>query len=122
MSAVIRYCTDTAPPRVEQQTTPAAQLGEDEVLELRWLAAQSRFISCGECGRQMVVDVTRQQGRCHKCGSGWELTLHTSTARQASYRVVSLVCITRGSAPRDPTGRFKARWKHDDGRSNRPVR
>ena len=56
---------------VELKSTPAAALSEQEVLKLRWLAAQGRFIRCGECGRQMLVDVTRASGRCHGCGVQW---------------------------------------------------
>ena len=82
-STVARYTKDVDD-RVELESAPAAKLSDREVLKLRWLASQLEFTDCGECGSHLVVDVTRQQGRCHKCGSGWELTLHTSTARQAS--------------------------------------
>ena len=69
-STVARYCKDIDAD-VELKSTPAAALSEQEVLKLRWLAAQGRFIRCGECGRQMLVDVTRASGRCHGCGVQW---------------------------------------------------
>ena len=98
-----RYCK-VMDADVELKSTPAAALSEQEVLKLRWLSSQLEFIDCGECGSHLVVDVTRQQGRCHKCGSGWEVTLQTSTTRQASSRLLSPGCVAHGSAPRDPTG------------------
>ncbi len=77
-----RYTKDVDD-HVELQSTPAAKLSEAEVIKLRWLASQLEFADCGECGSHLVVDVTRQQGRCHKCGSGWELTLSASPRQQA---------------------------------------
>ena len=71
-STVARYCKDIDAD-VELKSTPAAALSEQEVLKLRWLAAQGRFIRCGECGRQMLVDVTRASGRCHGCGVEWSV-------------------------------------------------
>ena len=78
-----RYCTDIDAD-VELKSTPAAALSEQEMLKLRWLAAQGRFIRCGECGRQMLVDVTGASRRGHKRSGDWKLTLHTSTIQQAS--------------------------------------
>lgn len=82
-STLARYTKDVDD-HVELQSTPAVKLSEQEVLKLRWLASQLEFITCGECGRHLVVDVTRQQGRCHRCGTGWGLTLGTSPRQPAS--------------------------------------